>query len=93
MVIVLALAIEASAAAAGPIDMTTVNKHIRSVANTPGTKVAGFADGKAKLKAGKIDYDGASSILQFDENGDVTPDFGVYRIEKTELVRKYTLRV
>jgi branched-chain amino acid transport system substrate-binding protein len=89
MTIALALAIEA----AGSVNMTEVNKHIRTVANAPGTKVYSFADGKAKLKAGKIDYDGASSILDFDENGDVTPDFGVHQIESGALVRKYTLRV
>ena len=74
--------------------MAAVNKKIRAVANAPGTKVYGFAEGKGLLKAGgKVDYYGCSSILEFDANGDVTPDFGVYRIEKGELLRKYTLRV
>lgn len=89
MMIVLALAFEA----AGTADMTAVNKAVREVANSPGTKVYSFAEGKAKLPAGKIDYDGASSILDFDENGDVTPSFGIYRIENGVLVRKYTLQV
>jgi branched-chain amino acid transport system substrate-binding protein len=73
--------------------MAAVNRNIRTVSNAPGTKAHGFADGKAKLKSGKIDYDGASSILDFDESGDITPDFGVYQIEKGELARKYTLRI
>lgn len=89
MTITLALAIEA----AGSVDMTAVNKSIRTIANAPGTKVSGFADGKSRLKSGKIDYDGASSILEFDANGDVTPDFGVYEIQKGALARRYTLRV
>lgn len=89
MMIALALAIEAT----GSADMATVNKNLRVVANPPGTTVHSFADGKAKLKAGKIDYDGASSVLNFDENGDITPDFGVYRIEKGALVQAYTLRI
>jgi branched-chain amino acid transport system substrate-binding protein len=89
MMIALALAIEAT----GSTDMAAVNRNIRTVSNAPGTKVHGFADGKAKLKSGKIDYDGASSILDFDESGDITPDFGVYQIEKGELARKYTLRI
>ena len=71
MMIALALAIEAT----GSTNMTDVNKNIRTVANAPGTKVHSFAEGKAKLKAGKIDYDGASSILDFDESGDITPGF------------------
>jgi branched-chain amino acid transport system substrate-binding protein len=89
MMIALALAIEAT----GSADMAAVNRNIRMVSNAPGTKVHGFADGKAKLKSGKIDYDGASSILDFDESGDITPDFGVYQIEKGTLARKYTLRI
>jgi branched-chain amino acid transport system substrate-binding protein len=89
MMIALALAVESASSS----NMVAVNKNIRVVANAPGAKVYTVADGKTKLKAGKIDYDGASSILDFDENGDVTPDFGVYQIEKGELVRKYTLRV
>jgi branched-chain amino acid transport system substrate-binding protein len=90
MVIALALAIEA----AGAANMLEVNKKIRTVANPPGTTVHSFADGKVKLREGtKIDYDGASSVLNFDENGDITPDFGIYRIENGALARKYTLRI
>jgi branched-chain amino acid transport system substrate-binding protein len=89
MMVVLALAIEAT----GSADMAAVNQKIRTVANEPGTKVAGFAEGKSKLRQGKIDYDGASSILGFDANGDVTPSFGIYQIENGALVRKYTLQV
>ena len=38
--------------------------------------------------AEKINYEGASSKLDFDKYGDVTPDFGVYIVEKGELVRR-----
>jgi branched-chain amino acid transport system substrate-binding protein len=89
MLVALALAIEAT----GSDKMTEVNKNIRTVANPPGTAVHGFAEGKQKLKTGKIDYDGCSSVLNFDENGDITPDFGVYQIESGVLARKYTLRI
>jgi branched-chain amino acid transport system substrate-binding protein len=89
MLVALALAIEA----ASSVDMTEVNKSIRVVANPPGATVYGFAEGKKKLKDGKIDYDGCSSVLNFDDNGDITPDFGVYQIESGALTRKYTLRI
>jgi branched-chain amino acid transport system substrate-binding protein len=89
MTIALALAIEAAASD----DMAAVSGNMRKVANAPGTKVHNFAEGKEKLAAGAIDYDGASSILDFDGNGDITPDFGVYRIEAGALVKKYTVRV
>lgn len=36
----------------------------------------------------KVNYEGASGRLDFDSFGDVTPDFGVYVIEKGLLVRR-----
>jgi branched-chain amino acid transport system substrate-binding protein len=89
MTIALALAIEAT----GSADMAEVNKNVRVVSNPPGETVHSFVEGKAKLAQGPINYDGASSVLNFDDNGDITPDFGVYRIEGGVLVRKYTLRI
>ncbi len=85
MVMVLALVMEA----AGPgADVKAINAKLREVANPPGTKVYGFAEGKAALKRGKIDYDGASSRLDFDKYGDITPSFAVSVITKGELVRR-----
>ena len=45
-----------------------------------------------KLTLGDIDYDGASSAIDFSEAGDVSPTFGVYQVEKGQLPLKYTLR-
>jgi len=55
--------------------------------------VASFAEGKAALKSGKINYDGASSVLDFDARGDVKPDFGVYVFEKGKMDRKYIVKI
>ncbi len=53
-----------------------------------------FAEGKAALAAGKkINYEGASSVLDFDEFGDVTPDFGVFFITKGKLERRYVVKI
>ena len=86
MAIVLALALEA----AGPgATVAQVNAKIRDIGNPGGKPVFTFAQGKALLaKKEKINYEGASSKLDFDKYGDVTPDFGVYIIEKGELVRR-----
>ncbi|MBV8165876.1 MAG: ABC transporter substrate-binding protein [Alphaproteobacteria bacterium] len=85
MVIVLALAIEA----AGPTaPLAAINAKLREVANPPGEKVYSFAAGKAALKAGKIDYDGASSRLDFDAAGDIAPSFGVSVITGGALQRR-----
>ncbi|MGE5199417.1 MAG: ABC transporter substrate-binding protein [Rhodospirillaceae bacterium] len=86
MVTCIALAMEA----AGPgATVAQVNAKIREVANPPGTAVYSFAEGRKLLaEKKKINYEGASSRLDFDEYGDVTPDFGVYVIEKGQLVRR-----
>jgi branched-chain amino acid transport system substrate-binding protein len=90
MVTVLALALEA----AGPnADIAAINAKLREVANPPGKQVSGFAEGKEALKAGKINYEGASSVLDFDQFGDVTPDFGVSFISKGQLSRKYIVKI
>ncbi len=91
MVISLALAMEA----AGPnASVEQINAKIREVSNAPGQTVYSFAEGKALLaKKTKIDYDGASSKLDFDKFGDANPDFGVYVIEKGQLVRRDVVRV
>ena len=86
MVVCLALAMEA----AGPnATVTQVNGKIREVSNPDGTTVYSFAEGKKLLaEKKKINYEGASSKLDFDQYGDVTPDFGVFVIEKGQLVRR-----
>lgn len=86
MVIGLALAMEA----AGPnASVAQINGKIREVANPAGTPVSTFAEGRVLLaKKQKINYEGASSKLDFDQYGDATPDFGVYIIEKGQLVRR-----
>jgi branched-chain amino acid transport system substrate-binding protein len=73
MAIVWALAMQA----AGPgASVSDINAKIRDVGNPKGKQVFSFEEGKAALKQGPIDYQGASSRLDFDEYGDVTPDFG-----------------
>lgn len=91
MVITLALAMEA----AGPnATVAQINAKIREVANPPGEAVYAFADGRDALKAGrKINYEGASSVLDFDQYGDVSPNFGAYFIEKGQLNRRYVVAI
>jgi branched-chain amino acid transport system substrate-binding protein len=89
MVITLALAIEAS----GKTDTDSVKANIRVVANPGGQKVYSFAEGKAALKQGKINYEGASSVLDFDEYGDVTPEFGVSFIESGKINQHYVVQI
>lgn len=89
MVHTLALAIEA----ANSTDTAAINAKIREVANPPGQTVSSFVEGREGLKAGKINFEGASSVLDFDQFGDVTPDFGVFFIEKGKLDRRYVVKI
>ena len=91
MVMTLALAIEAAGPGAGT---AAINSKIREIGNPPGDKVFSFAEGKAALEAKKkINYEGASSVLDFDEFGDVTPDFGVFFISNGQLDRRYVVKI
>lgn len=73
----LALAIQK----AGTTDGSAVAKALIEVSGPPGTKVSSFAEGLELLKNGEdIDYEGASSSIDFDDKGDVKADFGVFEI-------------
>ncbi len=72
MMIVWGLAMEAAGEGAS---VKEINAKIRDIANPDGKVVETFAEGKEALKSGPINYEGASSRLDFDEYGDVTPDF------------------
>ncbi|MGF7158751.1 branched-chain amino acid transport system substrate-binding protein [Rhodoligotrophos appendicifer] len=86
MVIVLALAIELAGPTATPKEIAS---KIRSVTNAPGTKVSTFIEGRDLLKKGEeIDYEGASSSLEFGEFGNTTPAFGVYGFDDNKLALK-----
>ena len=90
MVITLALAIEKAGAAA---DNVTIAKAVREVANPEGQKVASFAEGQKALKAGqKINYEGASGRLDFDEDGNAVADFAVFAIDNGKYVKRYVLK-
>ena len=90
MVVTIALAIEQ----AKSFETAAINRAIRQVANPEGEKVSSFPEGKAAITAGrKINYEGASSVLDFDEFGDVTPDFGAFFISRGEIARRYIVKI
>ncbi len=70
-------------ARAGSIEVDAVRKAIPVIANGPGERVTTFAEGAAKLKAGvAINYDGASSSVDFKEDGSLkSRDFELYEIK------------
>jgi len=85
--ILLALAAEA----AQSTDPQVFKTRMREISGPPGEVVYGFEEGLAGLKAGRqIDFDGASGAIDFNECGDVSPTFGIYRVENGKLILKYT---
>ncbi|WP_406857143.1 ABC transporter substrate-binding protein [Alsobacter sp. KACC 23698] len=90
MVITLALAMEKAGASA---DNIAIARAVREVANPEGQKVSSFAEGQKALKAGqKINYEGASGRLDFDEDGNAVADFAVFTIDKGKYVKRYSLK-
>jgi len=79
MVNVLALAVEA----AGPgANATAIARMVHEVTTGTGQAVGSFAEGKALLKQGKkINYEGASSSVDFDNDNDVDPTFAGFVIK------------
>ena len=89
-VITLALAIEKAGASA---DNVAIAKEIRDVASPDGETVTSFEEGKKLLKEGrKINYDGASGRLDFDEDGNAISDFALFAIDNGKYVRRYVLK-
>ncbi|WP_137391585.1 ABC transporter substrate-binding protein [Rhodoligotrophos defluvii] len=91
MVITLALAMEL----AGPdAKSPEIASKIRSVTNAPGTKVSTFVEGRDLIKKGEeIDYEGASSSLEFGSFGNTTPDFGVFEFVDGKVVLKDVMKL
>jgi ABC-type branched-subunit amino acid transport system substrate-binding protein len=82
---VLALAIEES----GSEDPAKVKASLRDVANPPGVKVLPGEWAKAKellAKGQDIDYVGASGPIDFDQAGDVSGTFALWKIKDGEIV-------
>ena len=70
------VALALAAQAAGSVDGTAIRDHLREIAGPPGVTVlgtpSGVAHGLSLLAEGSdIDFDGAASTLDWDENGDL----------------------
>jgi branched-chain amino acid transport system substrate-binding protein len=91
MVITTALALEAAGADA---DREKIARSVRQIANPPGKAVASFAEARDALRKGeKINYEGASGPLDFNDKGDVKALFklSVMKNGKIEFIRMLDL--
>ncbi|MFG1928957.1 ABC transporter substrate-binding protein [Cryptosporangium sp. NPDC048952] len=88
--VVAALAMESCKCTEGD----ALTEAVAHVTSAPGRKVDSYADGVAALRDGdEIDYQGASSDLEFDSRGDQLTGYGVYRVKagRIELLKEFTL--
>ncbi|MGF1512833.1 MAG: ABC transporter substrate-binding protein [Elainellaceae cyanobacterium] len=75
----IALAAEAAQSTAGPDIQTSISE----VANAPGQPVSDVCEGLALLRDGEdIDYQGASGVVDLDEQGDVVGSYDVWSIDE-----------
>ena len=85
-----ALAIQA---AKGDSSGEAIKANLRKVTNPPGKIVGTWAEAAPLVKSGeKVNYEGASSALNYDEHGDVETDFGIYRIKGGKWALQQTIK-
>ncbi|GAB4375003.1 MAG: ABC transporter substrate-binding protein [Elainellaceae cyanobacterium] len=84
-----------AAQAANSTNGAAIKEHLSSVANAPGIEVTNVCTGLKLLKEGQdIDYQGASSNVDLDENGDVIGNYDIWTVKETgevEVVRQIKL--
>ena len=89
-----AVALTFAAQAAGSADGAAIRDRLREIAGPPGGTVlgtpAGVADGLSLLAEGReIDFDGAASTLDWDENGDLRRGYiGTWRFTSAESIEE-----
>ncbi|CAN7356519.1 ABC transporter substrate-binding protein [Bosea sp. LjRoot9] len=87
-IVTIALALESSKGAEGQ----ELAKHLRAVSGGPGKVVTTFAEGRDLLRKGeKINYEGASSSVDFSDTNDVSTGYALQRVEKGQFVKKYVI--
>ena len=88
------VALALAAQAARQLDGAGIRDQLRAVTSPPGTVVVAGPEGVARAlrilaRGGEIDYDGASSGLDWDENGDLRRGHvGVWRFTADERIEE-----
>ena len=80
------VALALAAQAAGSVDGAAIRDHLREIAAGPGVAVIAGPEGVAEAlrvlrQGGAVDYEGAASDMEWDENGDLRRGrVGIWRI-------------
>jgi branched-chain amino acid transport system substrate-binding protein len=74
---------------AGTTKSLAVGKALIQVSNPPGQEVTSFAEGLPLLRQGKsVHYVGASGPIEFNAQGDMAPNVGIFKVENGKMVLK-----
>ena len=88
------VALALAAQAAGSVDGAAIRDHLRAVGGPPGRTVPGTPEGVAEglsllAEGAEIDFDGAASALDWDENGDLRHGhIGTWRFTPDERIEE-----
>jgi len=74
---------------AGTTKSLVVGKALIQVSNPPGQEITSFAEGLPLLRQGKsVHYVGASGPIEFNAQGDMAPNVGIFKVENGKMVLK-----
>jgi branched-chain amino acid transport system substrate-binding protein len=88
------VALALAAQAAGSVEGTAIRDRLRAIGSSPGTVIIARAEGVASAlrvlaEGGEIDYEGAATTLDWDENGDLRRGhIGVWRFTADERIEE-----
>lgn len=82
-----------AATAAGSTERADIAAQMREVAEAPGAECQSFEECRDLLEGGEedIDYEGASSSIEWDENGNIIAGFGIFGYADGEMKQNDTL--
>jgi ABC-type branched-subunit amino acid transport system substrate-binding protein len=81
-----------AATAAESTERADIAAQVREVGEEPGTECMSFEECRDLLEDGEeIDYEGASSSIEWDDNGNIIAGFGIFRYEDGEMKQVATL--
>jgi branched-chain amino acid transport system substrate-binding protein len=76
---------------AGTTKSHDVGKAMTAVSNPPGQQVTSYKEGLALLSQGKsVHYVGGSGPIEFNPQGDMTPNVGIFQVTNGKIVLKTT---
>lgn len=78
---------------AGEVSGPAIANNMQAVANPPGKKVSTYEKGMKAIRNGEdINFQGAGSSVDFNENGDVVTDFSFHKVQDSKWTVQSTVK-